>query len=303
MWQVAVRVSAPLTDIENYFTTFDMKKFLSGKIAVGVAFAALMLGGCSTPKNVAYFQDLDETVVTEVTERTAIRVQPEDKLSIVVTSKDPSLAAMFNLPIISNRAGQSTSVSGTGSTLRTYAGNYNDGIANYTVSPQGTIEFPVLGTLKIEGMTRNEVAAFIKGELMGRDLIKDPTVVVEFLNVGISIMGEVGHPGRYDLNRDNISLLEALSLAGDLTIQGKRENVLVIREEDGKMQTYRVDLTNAKNMLKSPGYYLKQNDIIYVEPNGVRKRQTTVNGNTALSASFWVSVASLLTSIAVLIFK
>lgn len=303
MWQVAVRVSAPLTDIENYFRTSDMKKFLSSKIAVGVAFAALMLGGCSTPKNVAYFQDLDETVVTEVTERTAIRVQPEDKLSIVVTSKDPSLAAMFNLPIISNRAGQSASVSGTGSTIRTYAGNYNDGIANYTVSPQGTIEFPVLGTLKIEGMTRNEVAAFIKGELMGRDLIKDPTVVVEFLNVGISIMGEVGHPGRYDLNRDNISLLEALSLAGDLTIQGKRDNVLVIREENGKMQTYRVDLTNAREMLKSPGYYLKQNDIIYVEPNGVRKRQTTVNGNTALSASFWVSVASLLTSIAVLIFK
>ncbi|MDE7161117.1 MAG: polysaccharide biosynthesis/export family protein [Muribaculaceae bacterium] len=280
-----------------------MKNILKGGIAICIATAGLMLGGCSTPKNVAYFQDLDQTVVTEVTERKAIRVQPEDKLSIVVTSKDPSLAAMFNLPIVSNRAGQSTSVSGTGTTLRTYAGNSNDGVANYTVSPEGTIDFPILGTLKIEGMTRNEVAAFIKGELMGRDLIKDPTVVVEFLNVGISIMGEVVSPGRYDLNRDNISLLDALSLAGDLTIQGKRENVLVIREEDGQMKTYRLDLTNAHQMLASPGYYLKQNDIIYVEPNGVRKRQTTVNGNTALSASFWVSVASLLTSIAVLIFK
>ena len=292
-----------LTNNENNFTTRNMKKFMSGRIAGFIALAGMMLGGCSTPKNVAYFQDLDETIVTEVTNRQSIRVRPEDKLSIIVTSKDPSLSAMFNLPIISNRAGQSSTVSGTGSQLRTYMGSYNDGVANYTVSPEGTIDFPVLGTLKIEGMTRNEVAAFIKGELMGRNLIKDPNVIVEFLNVGISVLGEVTHPGRYDLNSDNITLLEALSLAGDLTIQGKRENVLVIREENGKMQTYRIDLTNGHQMLNNPGYYLKQDDIIYIEPNSVRKRQTTVNGNTALSASFWVSVASLLTSIAVLIFK
>ena len=116
-------------------------------------------------------------------------------------------------------------------------------------------------------------------------------------------MGEVLAPGRYDMNRDNITILEALSLAGDLTIQGKRDNVMVIREEDGQLKTYRVDLTNGQQLMSSPAFYLKQDDIVYVEPNGVRKRQTTVNGNTALSASFWVSVASLLTSVAVLIFK
>ena len=152
-------------------------------------------------------------------------------------------------------------------------------------------------------MTRSEVAGFIKGELMGRDLVKDPTVTVEFLNTGVSVMGEVLAPGRYDMNRDNITILEALSLAGDLTIQGKRDNVMVIREEDGQLKTYRVDLTNGQQLMSSPAFYLKQDDIVYVEPNGVRKRQTTVNGNTALSASFWVSVASLLTSVAVLIFK
>ena len=151
-------------------------------------------------------------------------------------------------------------------------------------------------------MTRSEVAGFIKGELMGRDLVKDPTVTVEFLNTGVSVMGEVLAPGRYDMNRDNITILEALSLAGDLTIQGKRDNVMVIREEDGQLKTYRVDLTNGQQLMSSPAFYLKQDDIVYVEPNGVRKRQTTVNGNTALSASFWVSVASLLTSVAVLIF-
>ncbi len=278
------------------------KRILIGAYAV-VALVLTVLTGCSTPKNVAYFQDLSDTVVTEIAERQVIRIRPEDKLSIIVNSKDPALAALFNLPVVSNRLGQNASVSGTGSSLRNYAGNTSEGISSYTVDPEGNIDFPVLGTLHIAGMTRSEVAGFIKGELMGRDLVKDPIVTVEFLNVGISIMGEVNSPGRYDMNRDNITILEALSLARDLTIQGKRENVLVIRQEDGQMKTYRLDLTDAHQMMKSPGYFLQQDDIIYVEPNNVRKRQTTVNGNTALSASFWVSVASLLTSVAVLVFK
>lgn len=264
---------------------------------------AVMLGGCSTPKNVAYFQDLDDAVISEVAQRRTIRVQPEDKLSIVINSKDPSLASLFNLTIVSNRIGQNASVSGTGSTIRNYSTATSEGICSYTVDSQGDIDFPILGKLHIEGMTRSEVAEFIKNKLISENLIKDPTVTVEFLNVGISVMGEVNNAGRYDMNRDNITILEALSLAGDLTIQGKRENVLVVRQEDGQMKTYRLDLTNGAEMMKSPGYFLKQDDIVYVEPNNVRKRQTTVNGNTALSASFWVSVASLLTSVAVLIFK
>lgn len=262
-----------------------------------------MLAGCTTPKNVAYFQDLDDAVITEVAQRRTIRVQPEDKLSIIVTSKDSSLAALFNLSVVSNRIGQNQSVSGTGSTIRNYSTATAEGICSYTVDKDGDIDFPILGKLHIEGMTRSEVANFIKNKLVTDNLIKDPTVTVEFLNVGISVMGEVTNAGRYDMNRDNITILEALSLAGDLTIQGKRENVLVVRQENGQMKTYRVDLTKGAELMKSPAYFLKQDDIVYVEPNGVRKRQTTVNGNTALSASFWVSVASLLTSVAVLIFK
>ena len=110
-------------------------------------------------------------------------------------------------------------------------------------------------------------------------------------------------PGRYDVNLDQFTIFDAISLAGDLTIQGQRKNVKVLRKEADGIHTYVVDLTDMAKTMSSPAYYLKQGDLVYVEPNGVKKRQTTVNGNTALSASFWVSVASLLTSVAVLIFK
>ncbi len=281
-----------------------MKKinFLSVYAAMALL-VSLMLGGCATPKKIAYMQDLDDSVVTIVNAEQAIRIEPGDKLSIVVHSKDPSLASLFNLPVISNRATSSDPfVNGTSAVSRNF--NSSEGTSSYTVSPQGNIDFPVLGTIKVAGMTRSELVGFIKGELLGKNLIKDPTVVVEFLSTGINILGEVRAPGRYDMNRDQINVLEALALAGDLTIQGQRENVKVIRhEDDGTLKSYVLDLTNAKQMMGSPAFYLKQNDIIYVEPNGVQKRNATVNGNTALSAGFWVSVASLLTSIAVLIFK
>ena len=145
-------------------------------------------------------------------------------------------------------------------------------------------------------MTRAELAGYIKGELMGRELVKDPTVVVEFLSSGINVIGEVNRPGRYDLNRDDLNILEALSLAGDLSITGQRKNVKVIRVEDGQVNTYTLDLTDAGSLMKNPAFYLQQDDVIYVEPNNMRKRQTTVNGNNALSTGFWISVASLITS-------
>ena len=179
----------------------------------------------------------------------------------------------------------------------------NEGMGAYTVSPEGTIDFPVLGNLTVSGMSRSELAGFIKGELMGRELVKDPVVTVEFLNTGVSVLGEVLTPGRYDVNLDQFTIFDAISLAGDLTIQGQRKNVKVLRKEADGIHTYVVDLTDMAKTMSSPAYYLKQGDLVYVEPNGVKKRQTTVNGNTALSASFWVSVASLLTSVAVLIFK
>lgn len=277
-----------------------VKKILNSTLLC--AFFACLVSSCSTPKNVAYFQDVTNAEILEIataSEKT-IKVEPFDKLSIIVTSQNPALSQIFNLPVISNPHVASSSPI-EGASFKDYNVGYNNGIAGYTVSAEGTIDFPVLGIIKVEGMTRNEIAAFIKGEIVGKGLIKDPVVTVEFLNVGISVLGEVSKPGRYDLNVDRLTLVEAISLAGDLGIQGKRENITVIRRAGDNVQTYVVDITNAKEMLKSPAYYLKQGDVVYVEPNDIRKRQTTNNGNNVTNVSFWLSVASLLTTAAVLL--
>ncbi|MDE5584775.1 MAG: polysaccharide biosynthesis/export family protein [Muribaculaceae bacterium] len=280
-----------------------MKLGISSKFILSALLVACLFTSCSVPKNVAYLQGAQNAEIFEIasSQNSMIKVRPYDKMSIIVTCKDPVLAQMFNLPVYSNGHVQRSSA--TGGNLREYNLAYNDGISAYTVSSAGTIDFPVLGELKIEGMTRSEVAGFIKGELMGRGLIKDPIVTVEFLNVGISVLGDVREPGRYDLNVDQLTIIEAISLAGDLTIQGQRENIKVIRKEGDKVQTYLVDLTNPEALVKSPAYFLAQGDIVYVEPNDIRKRQTIANGNSVTNISFWISVASLLTSAAILFKK
>lgn len=253
------------------------------KISLIIAIAAnVILSSCSTPKKVTYFQDITETVIP-VSPSSPTRVEPFDKLNIVVKTRDSQLVNLFNLTLPGDRVG--------------------DGYSQYTVTKDGMIDFPVLGYLKVAGMTREELAGFIKGELMGRDLVKDPVVTVEFLNVGFSVMGEVGHPGRFGFNKDQITLLEALSMAGDLNIQGRRDNIAVLRHEDGGVRTYRVDITNFKELSQSPAYYINQDDVIYVEPNNIRKRQTSANGSNVYTAGFWMSMASLLTTLAVLILK
>lgn len=274
----------------------NISKLVSKLLALSLC---VYLMGC-TPKNVAYFQDMQNNTFDVSKIKQDFRIQPHDKLSIIVKSKDPQLSNLFNLPVYTNRIG--TNNDRQANTTLNFNGS-SEGTSYYTVDKKGDIDFPLLGELHVEGMNRSELAGFIKGELMGRNLVKDPVVTVEFLNHGVSVMGEVRGPGRYDINKDNLNVLEALALAGDLDIQGRRDNVAVIREENGKIITYRLDLTNAETLMQSPGFYLKQNDIIYVEPNEVKKRQTTVNGTTALQASFWVSVLSLLTSVAVLVFK
>lgn len=263
---------------------------------------ACIISSCSTPKNIAYFQDAQNVEVIEIAEANRqITVQPHDKLSIIVTSKDPVLAQAFNLSVITSRLGQDKAYNGSGSEVRDYSLSTAEGISLFTVSDKGTIDYPILGVIKVEGMTRSELAAFIKGEIVGRNLIKDPVVTVEFQNTGISVMGEVYKPGRYDLNTDILTLPEAIALAGDLTIHGKRENILVMRRDGNKVESYRVDITDANKMVSSPVYYLKQGDVVYVEPSNMRKRQSTNNGNNVMNVSFWVSVASLITSAAVLL--
>lgn len=257
-----------------------------------VAASVLVLGSCSTPKEITYFQDLrpgeSELILAAPVE---IKIMPKDKLSILVNSQDLRLTNLFNLAIVSQQVGQEISQ------------NTSRGMSGYTVDSKGNIDFPVLGSIHIEGMTREEVAAHIKQELQSHDLIKDPVVTVEFMNLSVAVMGEVNNPGRYNIDKDNITILDALSRAGDLTIYGKREKVLVLRNENGTQRVYGVNLCSGDHLYSSPVYYLQQNDVVYVEPNNTRARQSTVNGNNVRSTSFWISLASLLTSIAVLIAK
>jgi polysaccharide export outer membrane protein len=219
-----------------------------------------------------------------------IQLRPNDKISILVNSKDPLLTNLFNLPVVQKYAGG----------LNTNA--YN--LAGYTLDKDGNIDFPVLGKVTVAGLTREAVAVKIKQELITQNLVKDPVVTVEFMNLTVSVLGEVMRPGRFGIDKDRVTLFDALALAGDLTIYGKRDNVLIQRmEEDGKLLTYQVNLNSGRDIYASPAYYLQQDDVIYVEPNSTRARQSTVNGNNVRSTSFWMSLASLLTTIIVLIVK
>lgn len=265
--------------------------------AAGLLWAVWGLVACSTPARITYFQDLrpgeSEQQVVAATE---IKVRPGDKLSIIVNSRDPQLTQLFNLPYVGQQIGQ-------GSVTSNATSGNSQGVSGYTVDEQGMIDFPVLGKIVIAGKNREEIAAFIKEELLAKNLVKDPVVTVEYMNLCISVLGEVASPGRYSIDRDKVTLLDAISMAGDLTIYGKREKVLVLREENGVQRVYGVNLCSAEHLYTSPVYYLRQNDVVYVEPNNVRARQATVNGNNVRSTSFWISLASLLTTIAVLVFK
>ena len=137
-----------------------------------------------------------------------------------------------------------------------------------------------------------EVAKHIKKIILDKKLVLDPVVIVDFYSQQVSVIGEVGKPGKYNIDKDRFTILDALSLAGDLTIQGKRENITVLREEYGVQKAYVLNLNNAEQFHASPAYYLQQNDIVYVEPNSSKTGQSTVNGNTLRSVSFWMSLAS-----------
>lgn len=258
----------------------------------------LLLGSCSTPKNIAYFQDVEAGSVIDTPKELEIKVKPEDKLSIIVTTQDPALSNLFNLVQVQTKLGSTTSsTSSEGSSVS------NDGRTSfYTVNKNGDINFPVLGEIHVGGMTRYEVASCIEEKLKDRNLVKEPIVIVEYANTGVSIIGEVTKPGRYEFNKDRLNILDAIAMAGDLTPNGQRENIIVMRETTpGQLETYKINLTDLASVANSPVYYLQQNDVIYVEPNNKKKRDTTASGNSAFNPSFWVSIGSLGLTVATLI--
>lgn len=267
-----------------------MRKYSLISAIAATMIAILMMTGCASNENVTYFQDYLPGYTESVAKAKPLTMQCGDRLSIVVSSRNPQLASLFNLSQVNNRVGSTSSV-----------GSSSGQTSLYTIDTKGDIDFPVLGTLHVEGMTREEIAAYIKETLISQDLVKDPVVTVEFGGMYYSVLGEVGSPGQYSIDKDNTTLLDAISRAGDLTIYGLRDRVTVIRTDKGQRKVYKVNLLSGRELTESPAYYIKQGDVIYVDPNGTRARQGSVNGNTLRSTSFWVSMSSLAMSIVVLI--
>lgn len=243
---------------------------------------------CVSQKEISYLQDIPDFQREEIQQKYEIIIHKDDLLGIMVNSRNPELAVPFNMPMVTYQLG----TPGLGVSQQRVIG--------YLVDSEGNIDFPILGKLRVEGLSRGQLTEMIKGKLMDEDLIKDPIVTVQFLNYKISVMGEVARPGSFNITGDRITLLEALSMAGDLTIFGKRDRVGVIREQDGVRTIKFHDLRSA-DIFNSPYYYLQQNDIVYVEPNKTKAAQSGINQNN--SVGVWVSVLSLLTTVAVLIFK
>ena len=250
--------------------------------------AALVMSSCAVPTNIAYFQNRLVDQPEKIDKHAGIVIQPKDMLSIVVSSRNPELVVMFNLPVVSYQAGSETVNSG-----------YQK-LIGYVVDNDGYIDFPVLGRIKVAGMTRWELSEMIKDRLLDEGYLSDAVVTVEFMNFKVSVIGEVNSPGTYTIEGDKVTVLQAISLARDLTIFGQRENVTVIRERDGQRTMYQINLCDV-SMFDSPAYYLQQNDIVYVEPSEIKARQSTTDDKGLRMTSIFVSGGSLLVSIATMI--
>ena len=253
------------------------------------------LSSCGSSKQVVYFQDLKpgETEI-KLPEMKAITVRPEDKISIIVNSRDPQLTDLFNLPYVSRQLGQSLRTNGI-------TVSNNQGVSAYTVDTDGEIDFPVLGKMYVAGMKREEIAEYIKNELIKENLVKDPVVTVEFANLCISVLGEVNNPGRFSIDRDKLTVLDALSMAGDLTIYGNRSKVMVLRQEGDVQRVYGLNLTSGNHVYTSPAFYLQQNDVVYVEPNQIKAGNAKYSQNNAFKVTVVSTIVSAVSVIASLV--
>jgi len=236
----------------------------------------IMCGSCGSRKNMVYLQQ-DSSQINTLYEQYVPKIQINDILTIVVTAADPKVTAPFN-PV--STMATSNLTQSTDLALR----------PTYTVSEKGEITLPMLGKVSVAGLTRVQVIDKLRGELS--QYIKDPGVNINFNNFRVSVLGEVARPGSFIMPSERVTVLEALGMAGDLTIRGVRNNVMVIREIDGQKTVHRLDLTQ-QNTLNSPYYYLAQNDVVYVEPNKSQINSSKLGANTNII----ISIASLLITV------
>lgn len=272
--------------MHQYFKTkiLENEKLVS---SVLVALTMLLvLGSCGSTKNVAYFQNADSISLAASRMLYEAKIMPKDELTITVITTDPKAAMPFNLSVSQTLGNSGQLSSGTGS------------LQGYLVDNSGNIEFPVVGTLHVGGLTKKQAEDLIKKKVKPYLAAKEnPIVTVRMASYHVSVLGEVTKPGIISVPQEKMSILEALAQAGDLTIYGKRDNVLLIRQDAaGEKHTYRMNLNDA-NIINSPFYYLQQNDIIYVEPNKVKAQNSSIGSSTTL----WFSAVGTLISIASLI--
>lgn len=272
--------------MHQYFKTkiLENEKLVS---SVLVALTMLLvLGSCGSTKNVAYFQNADSISLAASRMLYEAKIMPKDELTITVITTDPKASMPFNLSVSQTLGNSGQLSSGTGS------------LQGYLVDNSGNIEFPVVGTLHVGGLTKKQAEDLIKKKVKPYLAAKEnPIVTVRMASYHVSVLGEVTKPGIISVPQEKMSILEALAQAGDLTIYGKRDNVLLIRQDAaGEKHTYRMNLNDA-NIINSPFYYLQQNDIIYVEPNKVKAQNSSIGSSTTL----WFSAVGTLISIASLI--
>lgn len=258
-----------------------------GRNVFACLIAIFLLASCQSYKKVPYLQDVE--VVEQTVQQENLydaKIMPKDLLTIVVSCTSPELAIPFNLTVASP-----ASVAAGNSQL-----SVQPVLQPYLVDNEGKINFPVLGELKVGGLTKKEAEQLIIEKL--KPYIKEtPIVTVRMVNYKISVLGEVAHPGTFTINNEKVNLLEALAMAGDMTVWGLRDNVKLIREgADGKQQIITLDLNSAETIL-SPYYWLQQNDIVYVTPNKAKARNSDIGNSTSL----WFSATSILVSLASLL--
>lgn len=243
---------------------------------------AIMSTSCVPRKDIAYFQEIDDLKRSIARNQgNNIEIKPDDVLTIRVSAPEQEAAIPFNL----------TKSMASQENLR---GNVE--LETYLVSNEGTIEFPVVGKIEVKGLTNIQLAEKIKEEIAM--YVKDPIVNVRILNFQISVLGEVHRPGTFNIEDDHITLSKALALAGDLTLFGKRNNILVLNEQDGETTYAYLDLTKA-SVVNSPFYNLRQNDVVYVEPKATRRQSA---GSTGVAATY-LSLISVVASLVILITK
>ena len=255
-----------------------------------VLWGAIILTSCATPKTVTYFPNLSDGDKMIVKESKGILLKPADKISIIVNTKSVELNNVLNLPVTSQIIGYTEQQS-------IYQSR---GTSGYTIDQDGYIDFPLIGKVKAAGMTRSGLAELLKRTMAEKNVA---VVTIEYINLGFSILGEVKNPGFYLFDSDKLTILQALSKAGDMTIYGDRNFVKVIRQTDhGGQEAYVINMQDAESIMKSPAYILQQNDVVYIQPNNYRKRQSAI-ASEITTGSFWLSAISVLTSVLVLILK